>query len=375
MTASVAAVDAFSLAVSGRATWIFAVASDADGLQGFGETVPDGSAAEVEEAIRHAGSRLVGLNAARAADAVEQEAQAANVLAGAALSQALRDLAARSMNLPLAQTVGEPRRYLIKCYANVNRGLTIRTPAVFATRAGSAVEAGFCAIKIAPFDEVTPATCASTATTEAFDRALDRMTAVHEVLGDRAELFVDCHWRLDERGAMRAMDHGSRCGVTWFECPLVESEAMLPALRRLRRHAEDLGIRLVGGDEFRTEAKFARFVGAEVYDVLMPDVAYLGVHRTLRIAQTIEAAGAACSLHNPRGPIAHAHSCHLSVLLAGTTPLEYPFMSAPNFHTLTSDGLIPAGGLVHLSDAPGLGVQLYPERIRARPAKGSLGLT
>jgi galactonate dehydratase len=129
----------------------------------------------------------------------------------------------------------------VTLYANINRGLTGRTPAAFAAGARAAVDAGFTAIKIAPFDEVDvfgrwgPV---MPATRPALDAGLARVAATRAAVGGDVRLMVDCHWRFDEKWAESMIDAVTAECLHWIECPLPEDAAWLPALKRLRTHAQ-----------------------------------------------------------------------------------------------------------------------------------------
>lgn len=373
MAQAISAVEAFSVAASPRHSWTFAIVRDAAGTLGMGETDAEGRTDLVEREIRTSASALVG----RAAEPGTLDAclHQAGVSIGnrsrAALSQALWDLDTRAAAVPLVARFGLRRRDLIKCYANLNRGLGERAPAVFAEHATAAVLAGFEALKIAPFDGLSPALCGSPDGQRLIEAGLERIAAVRTAAGPGVGLFVDCHWRFDEPRAAAVIRHVAEMGVTWFECPLPESEDMLAALRRLRRLARSCGVRLAGGDEFHSPMRLQTFLAADVYDVFMPDVKYLGVEATVEIAQKIVAAGADCSFHNPCGPIAHAHNVHLSALLATTTPLEFPFASTPLFMELVGEGApFPARGGVCVPAQAGIGAairdQFLPRKLARR---------
>jgi L-alanine-DL-glutamate epimerase-like enolase superfamily enzyme len=69
-----------------------------------------------------------------------------------AMEQALRDLAAKSLDVPACAFFGGAVRDTLPVYANINRATKVRTPAGFAATARKAVADGFHALKAAPFD-------------------------------------------------------------------------------------------------------------------------------------------------------------------------------------------------------------------------------
>ena len=78
----------------------------------------------------------------------------AGVLALSAIDQALWDILGKSLNVPVHTILGGRCREEIHVYANINRATTDRSPEGFARNAVAAVEDGFDAIKLAPFDRM-----------------------------------------------------------------------------------------------------------------------------------------------------------------------------------------------------------------------------
>ena len=75
-----------------------------------------------------------------------------------ALEQCLWDIIGQALNVPVYELFGGALRTAIRNYANINRSTDPRTPAGFAAMAKRAVDAGFTAVKLAPWDECRP-TC------------------------------------------------------------------------------------------------------------------------------------------------------------------------------------------------------------------------
>jgi galactonate dehydratase len=340
----VASVVAHSVRVTPRTVWTFARIATHDGLEGWGEGTLEGRSAEVAAAIQAFDGTLP---ASIPHTLVEAAAYSAT-------EQALWDLKARAAGRPLAELLGGARRDAVPLYANINRGITDRTPAGFAARAADAVTLGFGAIKIAPFDGVAPSEKGP------IEAGYARIAAAAQAIAGRAELQVDCHWRFDEAAAGEALAECARLGVTWFECPLPETPEHYAAIRRLRGKANGAGMRLAGAELFIGAAGFAPLLEQGLYDVVMPDVKYAGgLAECLRIAELAARHGAACSLHNPSGPVCHAHSVHVSAALTGGERLEYQHGETPRFYEI-------APGL----EAPRAGSAALPGPLRIEAARG-----
>ncbi|HVJ13459.1 MAG TPA: mandelate racemase/muconate lactonizing enzyme family protein, partial [Burkholderiales bacterium] len=248
-----------------------------------------------------------------------------------AIEQATWDVKARKAGRPLVELLGSAKRDRVALYANINRGTTDRTPGGFASRAREAAALGFKAIKIAPFDKM--------------DEGYARIAATAEAIAGRAELQVDCHWRFDLKKAHEALAECGRLGVTWFECPIPETPENYPAIKRLRAKANAAGMRLAGAETFIGAEGFRPLLEQGLYDVVMPDVKYAGgLAECLRIAELAARHGCAISLHNPSGPVCHAHSVHLSAALESGERLEYQHGETPKFFEIAPGLEAPAGG-------------------------------
>jgi galactonate dehydratase len=278
---------------------------------------------------------------------------AAEAAAISALDQAIGDVMAQELGKPLAATLGSTQRDTIALYANVNRGMGDRGPAGFAARALEAKRRGFDALKIAPFDEAQRGS-----DKPAIGPGLERIAAVRAAIGPETKLLVDCHWRLTEAAARDVLREVEPLSLYWFECPLPEEPDNFGALRRLRSRANSTGVRLAGCEMMVAVDGFRPFLDAGIYDVIMPDVKYAGgLRELLRIAELAGGHGVTCSPHNPSGPIAHAHSLHLSALLPQFAFLEYQYEESPLFFDFVAGSLPdPRTGASALPQGTGLGL-------------------
>ncbi|MDW4497209.1 enolase C-terminal domain-like protein [Sulfitobacter sp. D35] len=348
--------------VTDRTTWLFVGIEGADGVMGFGEATLAGSEAEV----RAAASLLPAISDWRDTDPdAAQTRLPFDTLPQAALSsavlQALWDLEARQKGLPLAVALGGVARP-VPVYANINRRTRDRSPEGMARSASDALAAGHRAIKIAPFDEVRP-DLGRTEMTAAAEPGLARIAAVRAAIGDR-RLMIDCHWRFNAEGAARMIDAVAPLDPHWVECPVAETEAAIPAIRRLRERANAHGMRLAGLETRVLLAGFRPYLEAGAYDVMMPDMKYAGgPSEMLRIAAELRRHGVVFSPHNPSGPICHAHSLHLCAALEDADLLEMQFDETPAFDALVDHALpqVTKGAIALSPDRPGIGVSLGSE--------------
>jgi galactonate dehydratase len=347
--------------ISDRTRWVFTHIANVDGGTGTGEATLVGSErAVVASAAKYASQ----LSSFAARDPGEFAAAAApDTLADAAvvssIDLALWDLHAQSLGIRLVDALGGAQRNDVPVYANVNRRTDDRSPEGFARSARDALNAGYRALKIAPFDEVSPTVCARGDGLAAMRTGLARVAAVREVAGAHVRLMVDCHWRFDEACAARMIAAAAEHHVHWVECPLPENEGNLDVLMRLRRHANARGILLAGMENGIGSESFRPFCEVGAYDVMMPDVKYVGgVREMLRCSELFARYRVAMSPHNPSGPVAHAASLHLSAAMGDFDMLELQFDESPLFDRLVDQLPQPQAGMSTLPNGPGLGVRL-----------------
>ena len=362
--------------ITHKTCWSFVRLTTEDGRTGEGEATLQGR----EDGVLAAAEGLVPLAlreatlddpSAFARRHAPESIERASVVS--ALDQALWSLHAQVGGRSLAQVLGM-RRDHVPVYANINRRTELRTPAGFAASAEVALAAGHMAFKLAPFDEVNPAVCAQGDGVRAMRKGIERIAAVREVIGEDARLMVDCHWRFDEATARELNEAAAKLGVYWIETPIAETAENIPALVCLRRQCNALGLRQAGLEMGIGWDAFRPFCEAGAYDVVMPDVKYMGgLHEVLRAASACGELGVQVSPHNPTGPICHAVSLHVSAALGAFDMLEMQFDESPLFDELVGArfGTVHEGQLAPPS-TPGLGVVLSEEvlqRIADRPAR------
>jgi galactonate dehydratase len=353
----IAAIDFQSVPVSARTNWQLLAVRDTDGRIGLGECSDAGPVARVarlvgrlEAALRSreldvAHARLDALLAGLDASLSEERFAARTVAGG--LASAFADLAAQRADMPLWEwlgAVGRPPR-TVELYANLNRSLGARRPGDFARQARAAVDYGFRAVKIAPFDHLT-----------APDRpraGMERAWAARHAIGPRAGLMIDVHHALslDEllgiAGELAALD------PRWLE-----DAVGLHDLASLRAVREAVGAPLAGGERAASVGEIAPALDAGLIDVMMPDVKHAGgPAAALELAAAARTAGAAVSLHNPSGPVATAASMHTSIA-AGATLLEYAYGEVSWRGDLVVPPERPVRGRLQVPAEPGLGLQL-----------------
>jgi galactonate dehydratase len=195
--------ETFAVHVNARGDWILVRLATDSGITGIGEASQGGSDAATLRYIAQFAARLKGqgifdiewLRLAAAEEIATGGRSAACALS--ALEQCLWDIVGQALNVPVYDLFGGALLASIRCYANINRSTNPRTPAGFASMAGRAVDAGFDAVKVAPWDDMPADLSDASKVEEITQLGIDRATAVRKVLGPGRELLLDAHSKFD----------------------------------------------------------------------------------------------------------------------------------------------------------------------------------
>jgi L-alanine-DL-glutamate epimerase-like enolase superfamily enzyme len=252
----------------------------------------------------------------------------------AGIDAACHDLAARKALMPLWRFLGGKGNGRIRAYAS---GIGPETPA---DTAKAAARRGHTSFKLkVGFG------------TETDIRSLG---AIRSALASDHTLFVDANqgWRLEDApaGIRRCADHGA----TWMEEPIA-ADRPLPEWTAL---AKDTPVPLAGGENINLLADFKTAIGAKIFRYVQPDVAkWGGVSGCLEVATLALGAGQTYCPHFLGGGIGLMASAHLLAAAGGDGLLEMDVNPNPDRDAMIGDALPVAGGVIELSDAPGIGIK------------------
>ena len=372
---AISTINTTILPVNHRGAWVFVEVWTDAGLIGLGEASHSGDDIALAALIDQFGARLAGDDPRRINRAMAKLARPdAGRIYNTALSgveQALCDVTAQALGVPLRDLFGGATSDgPIPLYANINRGVTDRTPEGFASAARGAVEAGFLAIKLAPFDEVHGARRIRTGAQAAWRDGVARVAAVREAVGADVQVAVDCHSRFDVSEAVQVAGAMRELDLMWFE------EAVhVDRIAELKTIADTVAMPTASCETLFGAAAFRPYLSEHVVDFIMPDVKHDGgLRETWLIAESARGTNVTVSPHNPAGPVATVASAQVMSASNTTRMLEFPFGEVD----WRADVLEPPEpverGTVVLNDEPGLGYRLNPEfmkdaRITLRPAQ------
>jgi len=344
--------------VNQRGDWICLLVHTDAGITGLGEASHSSNDALLLDLLARIKPRLIGQSALNI-HALWQKL--AHIDAGrvgqtllSGIEMALWDVFGQTVGQPIHALLGGALRTRLRLYANINRHVRGRTPAEFATAARQAVDQGFTAIKLAPFDELGTQNHIRTGPKAAWRAGVDRVRAVRHAIGDAVELAVDCHSRMEQSEAIMVGRELAECNLFWYEEPVhhslpAELAAVTQAVPMPTASAESL---------FGMEA-FRPFFERHVVDVIMPDVKHAGgLLETKNIAEAARLNQLLVAPHNPSGPVASVASGHVCASLRNFYILEYAWGEVDWRAQLLEPAEQIVDGHLLLSDAPGLGHRL-----------------
>lgn len=350
--------------VSQKTNWSFVRLTADNGLTGIGEASLNGWEASQKAYAAGLSGQLIGKTVEELVPALRVFPHSPGGLIESSIisatEQAMTDLRAKQAGVPVWALLGASARKAVKVYANINRGARDRSPAGIASSASHAVNAGFSALKIAPFDGVYREDSTSREFASRVKLGIDRVYAIREAVGPDVEVMVDCHWRFDEAGSLRLMRDLEDAGLYWLECPISENPDHFGALKRVREQVNELGTKLAGAERQIGESGFAPYIEGQLLDVVMPDIKYAGGYvEMLKIANSCDRHRVGFSPHNPTGPVCNLASMHLCAVAPGFLILEHQLAESPLYYEVVG-GFRPQliDGCFRIPDTPGLGVVL-----------------
>lgn len=277
------------------------------------------------------------------------------------IEHALWDIVGKATNQPVYNMLGGPVRTKIRVYAN-GWSYKMRGPDDFARAAEKVVEAGYTAMKFDPL----PRPWRTYIPYEYVREARATVKAIRDAVGPNIDLLIEQHRRLAPVHAIEVAKAIEEFQPYWLEEPCqVEN---LDAIAEVRAKTT---IPVVTGEAAHGRAGFRPIFRKRAVDYINPDVANCGgILELSHIAAQAEAEMIAVSPHNYNSTtVALSATVHASAIMPNFIITEY-FIPFEEFgQKMAHNPLKPVNGYIELPDAPGLGIEMNEEAIRATAAK------
>jgi L-alanine-DL-glutamate epimerase-like enolase superfamily enzyme len=180
---------------------------------------------------------------------------------------------------------------------------------------------------------------------------LNRVRAARQAVGADVELFVDANGAYQRKQALRFAEDIADLGVSWFEEPVSSDD--LEGLHFLRDRGP-AGMDIAAGEYGYDLWYFRRMLDAGAVDVLQADATRCaGITGFLQVAALCQARSLELSAHC--APSLHVHPC---CAIQPLRHLEYFHDHVRIEHRLFDGALTPAQGVLHPDlSRPGLGLE------------------
>ena len=258
------------------------------------------------------------------------------------IDMALWDLCGKALGKPVRRLLAEDAADQVPCYASA---LWPATPELVAASAQQFLEQGYRALKygwapMGPDPEL--------------DEAL--VAAARAALGPEATLMVDAGRAWDPGTALERVERFRKYEVAWLEEPLAPGD-----ITGYRELSAASAIPIAAGEALTLIEEFEPLLRDGQVHVVQPDLGRVGgLTGARRIAALAHRSRARTVLHAYGTGVLLAASAQWSA--ASDKPLtEFSRSASPLTRDLVRHGMEPRDGLLHLTDAPGLGVELDEE--------------
>jgi len=355
----------YTVHVNTRAWVVFKLLTDA-ALTGLGEATHSGAIAvsvarDLFEVIRGRSPfeierlRQAAIPKVFAADSRDKRPNAA---AFAGLEQCMWDLQGKALGVPCYQLLGGKLRDETRNYANINRMTRgdERTPEGFARNAQRAVDGGFDAFKLAPFDHMRREEADPARYERDSDLGVQMAEGVREVVGSDRDLLLDAHSRFTQEQALDIAGRLEHLNLFWLE-EVARSTDILAAVNRQAK------MPTAGGESLFGVREFFPYLKAGAVDIVMPDVKFCGGMLELKkIAAMAGASGVQTSPHGPASPIGNMAAAHVCVTMPNFQILEFAFGEVPWRAECVEPAESIVNGRLKVSETPGIGYELASDR-------------
>lgn len=281
--------------------------------------------------------------------------RAVGVAAMAGVDMALWDLKGKFFQQPIHRLLGGKRHATIPAYASILFGRDGAQTKDIAQRWRAA---GYRAIKFGwePMGQ-----------SEALD--VELVAGARAGAGDDATVLIDagCVW--DARTALSRAQRFHAFNIGWLEEPLSQDDVDGYAWLRDRSP-----VPIAAGEGECGRAAFRPWIDRHALDVYQVDLARNGFTDAVYIRDRVQEIGARLCNHCYKTPISVAACLHWLSTCAGAFIFEDCVEDSPLRHELTQERMQAVNGVMTVPDAPGLGVTLNEDFVRAHLVSESRAL-
>lgn len=350
------------------------------GHTGVGEATNWPGSPIVLEAARHVGQRIIGLDPMRTdfiwtklyRDLNWVGPYGASMCAISGIDMALLDLKGKVLGVPCYELLGGAFRKEIQLYANYWFTGGGHNEVDYALQAKKVKAAGFTGLKFDPFAHTNYLYGEDLSfnlglTSAQQDVAFAVSKAVREAVGPDFDIMIETHAMLNYGVAVKMAQRLAELNITWYEEPAGPESA--DTLRALRERLPS-NVSICVGERHYTRHGIRPLLEKHVCDIMMPDITRCGGPSEMkRMATMMEAYNVLLAPHNPNGPLSTLASAHVCATVPNFFRQEFMFTDVPWRDEIITHPIAEMirDGHLHLSERPGLGVDLVAAEMEKHP--------
>jgi galactonate dehydratase len=346
------------------------VFTDVAGLIGIGESTVEFQARAVVGAVEDLAPLLIG----RDPREIERNWQimyrhpffkggVVTMSAISGIDQALWDISAKDLNVPLWRILGGLARDRVRMYDHLGGGnsdavYNSDTVNSFEEKMKLSIKDGFTAVKILAVPQSAPLGDAAR-----LRHAGELMATARKAAGPDVDIMIDFHGRTTAAMAIQYAE------VLAPYNPLFLEEIVQPDQHEaLKRARAKITVPLATGERLLHRTEFLPLLEDGLIDVAQPDVCHAGGVTELRkISALCDTYGVTMAPHNPLGPIATMVNVHLGL----TTPnflIQEVMRSDVSWRSEVFSGVPEIkDGHIYPPTAPGIGVEMDEKEAAKHP--------
>jgi len=345
--------------------WLFAKVITDEGIYGIGEGTLNYFGRTVEAAIHELKPLILGMDpfqveniSQRLIRDVYSDGAQVHMCAVSAIEIALWDIIGKACNQPIYNLMGGRCHEKLRAYANGwYRGP--RTPESFHEKAKIVAARGYTALKFDPFGSAW-----RMVSREDFDLAIDIIRAVRDAVGSSVDLLIEGHCRFNVPTAIQFAEAMAQFRPAWFEEPVHHGN--IPAMAEVARRSP---VPIATGESLSSKHQFAELLKYECVNILQPEPLNLGgLFATRKICDMVDAHYGVIAPHSAQGPVCSAACAQLNASIPNFFIHEiFDEFNEPWEKEIVTNGVEVVDGYIHLSERPGLGIDLNIEEILKHP--------
>ncbi|MDA1192019.1 MAG: galactonate dehydratase [Candidatus Poribacteria bacterium] len=269
------------------------------------------------------------------------------------IEQALWDISARELGVPVWRLLGGKVRDKVRIYHSVGN-----PEGAFQLQE----ELGLTAFKTSPFAGGSDRTSINTHPRI----AAERLKALRDALGEEVDIGVDPHAKIFEPiRAIQMAEALKPYNPFFFEEPLRPEN--IDAMAHVR---SKVSVPIATGEMIYTKFGFRDLLVKGAADILQPDICVAGgLGEQKRIAAMAEAFYTNIAPHNPMGPVATAVNVHFAASTQNFLILEYIRDDRGPRRDWVKEPMPVVDGYIPVPETPGYGIELNEEAFGNYPAK------